>query len=84
MLHAEKCCRDITYLGLQHAKHPQHKSPGRNIKNEAATRKQAKWRQNSVATDFLGRDRGFHTNAKKSFCDITNWVPDKTSKMNIE
>ena len=25
--------------------------------NEAATRNQVKWRQNSVATNFLGRDR---------------------------
>ena len=77
MLYAEKCRRDITYLGSRHAKHPQHKSPGRNIKNEAATRKQAKWRQNSIATDFLGCDRGFHTNAKKSCRDITNWVSKK-------
>ena len=38
-------------------KHPQYKSLGRNIKNEAATMKQAKWRQNSITTDFLGRDR---------------------------
>ena len=44
-------------LGLRHAKHPQHKIIGRNIKNEVTTTKQAKWRQNSIATDFLGRDR---------------------------
>ena len=44
-------------LGSRHAKHLQHKSLGHNIKNEAATRKQAKWRQNSIATAFLGRDR---------------------------
>ena len=44
-------------LGSRHEKHPQHKSLGRNMKNEVATRKQAKWRQNFFETDFLGRDR---------------------------
>ena len=44
-------------LRLRHAKHPKHKILDLNIKNEAATRKQAKWQQNSVVIDFLGRDR---------------------------
>ena len=44
-------------LGSRDAKHPQHKSLSRNIKHEAATTKLAKWRQNYVATDFLGHDR---------------------------
>ena len=57
MLHVEKCCHKNNILGLRHAKNPQHKILGRNIKNEAAIRKQAKWRQNSIATEFLGRDR---------------------------
>ena len=57
MLHAEKVLSRHNILGSRHAKHLQNKSLGRNIKNEAATRKQAKWRQNSVATDFLGCDR---------------------------
>ena len=44
-------------LGSRNAKHPQHNSPGRNIENEVAIRKRAKWRQNFVAIEFLGRDR---------------------------
>ena len=42
MLHAEKVLSRHNILGPRHAKHPQHKSLGYNIKNEAATRKQAK------------------------------------------
>ena len=30
---------------------------GSHYQNEAATRNQVNWRQDSVATDFLGRDR---------------------------
>ena len=57
MLHTEKVLSRHNILGSRHAKHPQHKSLGCNIKNEATTRKQAKWRQNSVVIEFLGRDR---------------------------
>ena len=56
MPHAEKALSWHNILGSRHAKHPQQKSL-HNINNEAATRKQAKWRHNSIATDFLGRDR---------------------------
>ena len=57
MLHAEKVLSRHNILRSQHTKHPQHKILGRNIKNEAGIRKRTKWRQNSVAKDFLGRDR---------------------------
>ena len=54
-------CRKVlsrhNILGSRHVKHPQHKRLGRNIKNKDATRKRAKWLQNSVVTDFLGSDR---------------------------
>ena len=64
-------CRKVlsrhNMLGLRHAKHPQHKSLGHNIKNEAATKKQAKWRQNSIATEFLGRD--LDNNNARQYCN---------------
>ena len=44
-------------MSSRHAKHPQNKNPSRNIKNEVVVRKQAKWQQNSIAKEFLGRDR---------------------------
>ena len=45
MPHTEKVLLRHNILGSRHAEHIQLKSLGRNIKNEAATRKQAKWRQ---------------------------------------
>ena len=53
----EKVLSQHNILGSRHTKHPQHKILSCNIKNEVATRKQAKWRQNSVAIDFLGRNQ---------------------------
>ena len=57
MLHVEKCRRDITYWGRDMQNIPNTEVQVATSKNEAATRKQAKWRQNSITTNFLGRDR---------------------------
>ena len=56
MLHAEKCRRDITYWGRDMQNIPNIEVQVITSKNEVATRKQAKWRQSSVAIEFLGRD----------------------------
>ena len=57
MLYAKKCCRDITYWGRDMQNIPNIEVQVATSKNEAATRKQAKWRQNSIVLDFLGCDR---------------------------
>ena len=39
------------------SKYRQHQEAVSQHQNEAETRNQVKWRQNSIATNFLGRDR---------------------------
>ena len=56
-LNTEKSYRNIIYWGHDMQNIPNTEVQVATSKNEAATRKQAKWRQHSVRTNILGRDR---------------------------